>query len=100
MGDLSRAVEVAFGHPLEEHKLDWKKTYRDLSSVMSRVKEMVLKAAKAESLKTSGLNTEVNSATIRKTYSLQQMLQICKLCTGRVHTHTHTHTQSSQTLIS
>ena len=91
VGDLSRAVEIAFGHPLEEHKLDWKKTYRDLRSVMSRVKEMVLKAAKAESQNVSGLNTKINSATIRKMYSLQQMLQIRKSCTWHTHTHTHIH---------
>lgn len=97
VGDLSTAVEIAFGHPLrEDQSLDWKKIYRDLSSVMWKIKELVLKRAKTELRTDSPLGStgsRLSSAAIRSNLSLKQMLHICKLCTDtHIETHTHIHT--------
>ncbi len=67
---------MAFGHPLQDDsKVDWKKTYRDLCSVLSRLKAMILKNAKPEIIEK---HSQANSSAYRNSLSLVQMLQICK----------------------
>lgn len=67
---------MAFGHPLQDdNKVDWKKTYRDLCSVLSRLKAMILKNVNPEVLEK---RPKVNALAYRNSLSLAQMLQICK----------------------
>ena len=94
IGDLSKAMETASGitstltgggeNGMEgEHSIvDWKITYRELMNVMSRIKELVVKRAREEL--EAELREEIKkapkatSATIRQTFSLHNMLQICE----------------------
>ena len=65
---------MAFGHLLQEDKkVDWKKTYRDLCSVLAHLKDMILKTTKTKRQVVSRSSKTSNAA-----YSLKLMLQICK----------------------
>jgi len=79
VNDLSKAVEIASGRPLGEQQLiDWKRTYRDLSAVMYKVKDMVLKASQTVDTASTVKEHRPKSANARKTFTLTQMLNICK----------------------